>query len=276
MRPIDEEYTRHPFLGSRRIRGMAVRPGTSGGPESRPAADATDGNRGCISEAKAESARRSPRVYPYLLNGVSVTRINQVWSTDITYVRMARGFVYLVAVMDWYSRYVLSWALSVTMEMDFCPAALKQALRRGRPEIFNSDQGSAVHQPKVHRRVGGPWGRHQHGRARTLLRQHLRRTPVALAEVRGGLLARVRAGARGASWHRQVVSVLQPWPTAPEPAVSDTRRMLLETVIGHEEGIFLEHGGQPPNPRGLTHCGPNNSATISTLERRIGQRRGAT
>ena len=81
-------------------------------------------------------------IYPYLLKGVEVTRVNQVWSTDITYVRMAGGFVYLVAVMDWFSRFVLSWALSVTMELDFCVEALKRALRRGRPEIFNSDQGS--------------------------------------------------------------------------------------------------------------------------------------
>ncbi|MCC6344083.1 MAG: IS3 family transposase [Bryobacterales bacterium] len=82
------------------------------------------------------------KIYPYLLKGVEVTRINQVWSTDITYIRMVDGFAYLVAVMDWFSRYVLSWALSVTMELDFCVEALKRALRRGRPEIFNSDQGS--------------------------------------------------------------------------------------------------------------------------------------
>jgi putative transposase len=82
------------------------------------------------------------KIYPYLLRGVRVDRINQVWSTDITYIRMAQGFVYLVAVMDWFSRYVLSWRLSLTMELDFCIEALKCALRRGRPEIFNSDQGS--------------------------------------------------------------------------------------------------------------------------------------
>ena len=82
------------------------------------------------------------KIYPYLLEGVAVSRVNQVLSTDITYIRMAGGFVYLVAVMDWFSRLVLSWALSVTLELDFCLAALKQALRRGRPEIFNSDQGS--------------------------------------------------------------------------------------------------------------------------------------
>ena len=82
------------------------------------------------------------RIYPYLLRGTTVERVNQVWSTDITYIRMAQGFVYLVAVMDWFSRFVLSWALSVTMELDFCLEALKRALGRGRPEIFNSDQGS--------------------------------------------------------------------------------------------------------------------------------------
>jgi putative transposase len=82
------------------------------------------------------------RIYPYLLRGTTVERINQVWSTDITYIRMAQGFVYLVAVMDWFSRFVLSWSLSLTMEAEFCIEALKRALRRGRPEIFNSDQGS--------------------------------------------------------------------------------------------------------------------------------------
>jgi len=78
-------------------------------------------------------------IYPYLLQGVEIARANQVWSTDITYIRMARGFLYLVAVMDWYSRYVLSWVLSLSMELDFCLEALRRALRRGRPEIFNSD-----------------------------------------------------------------------------------------------------------------------------------------
>ncbi len=82
------------------------------------------------------------RIYPYLLRGVAVERVNQVWSTDITYIRMAQGFVYLVAVMDWFSRFVLSWSLSLTMEVDFCIEALKRALRRGQPDIFNTDQGS--------------------------------------------------------------------------------------------------------------------------------------
>ena len=83
------------------------------------------------------------RVYPYLLKGVAITRPNQVWSVDITYIRLAHGFAYLVAVIDWYSRQVLSWRLSNTLESDFCVEALDESLRRyGKPEIFNSDQGS--------------------------------------------------------------------------------------------------------------------------------------
>jgi len=82
------------------------------------------------------------RVYPYLLRGVPITRVNQVWSTDITYIRLHGGFVYLVAVMDWFSRYVLSWAVSIPRDVGFCLEALEHALGVARPEIFNTDQGA--------------------------------------------------------------------------------------------------------------------------------------
>jgi putative transposase len=82
------------------------------------------------------------KIYPYLLRGVEIVRPDQVWSTDITYIRMRGGFLYLVAVIDWFSRYVLSWELSNTMNADFCVAALERALRRGCPDVFNTDQGS--------------------------------------------------------------------------------------------------------------------------------------
>ncbi len=91
---------------------------------------------------KLSQPGESHRIYPYLLKDLPIERVNQVWSTDITYIRMAQGFCYLVAVMDWHSRFVLSWSLSVTMEMEFCLEALASALRRARPEIFNSDQGA--------------------------------------------------------------------------------------------------------------------------------------
>ncbi len=82
------------------------------------------------------------KIYPYLLKGVQITRPDQVWSADITYIRMYRGWLYLVAVMDWFSRYVLSWEISITLESEFCISALKEALSLGKPEIFNTDQGS--------------------------------------------------------------------------------------------------------------------------------------
>jgi putative transposase len=85
---------------------------------------------------------RQHKIYPYLLRGVAVTRPDQVWSADITYIRMERGWLYLVAVMDWFSRYVLSWEVSTTLESEFCVTAVKQALSFGRPGIFNTDQGS--------------------------------------------------------------------------------------------------------------------------------------
>ena len=82
------------------------------------------------------------KIYPYLLNGVDIKCSNQVWASDITYIRMRKGFIYLVAVMDWYSRYVLSWAISISLDTAFCIEALERALEKGRPEIFNTDQGS--------------------------------------------------------------------------------------------------------------------------------------
>lgn len=82
------------------------------------------------------------RIYPYLLRGVEIIRANQVWAADITYIQLARGFCYLVAIMDWFSRYVLAWRLSNTLDASFCVACLEEALRYGRPEIFNNDQGA--------------------------------------------------------------------------------------------------------------------------------------
>jgi len=142
MRLIDQEYTRHPFLGSRRMAEWLCGQEHPVGRHRVRRLMNLMGIAAVYPKPKLSRPGEGHKIYPYLLNGVAVTRVNQVWSTDITYVRMAAGFVYLVAVMDWYSRYVLSWELSTTMEMDFCVAALRRALRRGRPEIFNSDQGS--------------------------------------------------------------------------------------------------------------------------------------
>jgi len=137
MRQLDELYLKCPFFGSRK---MAVELGIN-----RKHAQRLMRIVGIEAHyAKPNLSRPAPghEVYPYLLRGVVIERPNHVWSTDITYIPMRGGFLYLVAVMDWFSRYVLSWELSNTMETGFCVAALHAAFRFGQPEIWNSDQGS--------------------------------------------------------------------------------------------------------------------------------------
>jgi putative transposase len=142
-RLIDEEYTRRPFYGSRR---MVVQLGRLGHGVNRKRVRRLMRLMGLAGMAPgpATSVKHPEhRVYPYLLRGVEVSRPNQVWSTDITYIRLAHGFVYLVAIIDWYSRQVLSWRISNSMDTSFCVDCLEDALNLyGQPEIFNSDQGS--------------------------------------------------------------------------------------------------------------------------------------
>ena len=137
--PVPED----PLLRLPEDEGLVTSTGPSGEPQSSPQADAVDGSLEAIYR-RPNTSKPAPghKVYPYLLKGVEVTRVNQVWAADITYIPMARGFLYLVAIMDWYSRYVLAWKLSNTMDVDFCVEALAEALGKGRPEVFNTDQGS--------------------------------------------------------------------------------------------------------------------------------------
>ena len=142
-RLIDEEYTRHPFYGSRK---MVVYLGRCGHRVNRKRVQRLMRCMGLAGMAPGPNTSRAHpqhKVYPYLLRGVPVVRVNQVWSTDITYIRLASGFAYLVAIIDWYSRRVLSWRISNTMEALFCVDCLEDALRvHGKPEVFNSDQGT--------------------------------------------------------------------------------------------------------------------------------------
>jgi putative transposase len=142
MRLIDEQYTRAPFYGSRRMTAWLQDRGHDVNRKRVTRLMQLMGIEAVYPKPNLSRAAEGHKIYPYLLRGVEIARVNQVWSTDITYIPMAHGFVYLVAVMDWFSRFVLSWMLSLTMELDFCVAALQRALRWGRPEIFNSDQGS--------------------------------------------------------------------------------------------------------------------------------------
>lgn len=142
-RLIDEEYTSRPFYGSRR---MVVFLHGQGHVVNRKRVQRLMREMGLagIAPGPATSIKHPKhKVYPYLLRGVAVTRPNQVWSTDVTYIRLARGFAYLVAIIDWYSRCVLSWRISNSMDASFCVDCLEDALREhGRPDVFNSDQGS--------------------------------------------------------------------------------------------------------------------------------------
>lgn len=142
MRLIDQQYTRTPFYGSRRMTHWLGRAGHEVNRKRVQRLMRKMGLEAVYPRPRLSMAGLEHKVYPYLLRGVEVHHPDQVWSTDITYVPMKHGFMYLVAVMDWHSRYVLSWQLSNTMDVTFCLTALEQALEKGGPEIFNTDQGS--------------------------------------------------------------------------------------------------------------------------------------
>ena len=142
MRLLDEKYTRTPFYGVLRMTVWLGKEGHGVNPNRVRRLMRLMGLEAIYPKPRLSQGGPGHKIYPYLLSGVPIERSNQVWSTDITYIRLRHGFVYLVAVMDWYSRYVLSWEISVTMDTAFCITALDWALRRGRPEIFNSDQGA--------------------------------------------------------------------------------------------------------------------------------------
>src|SRR5271168_4325908 len=123
--------------------GLAGNPGPSRQPQTDPAPDAARRIGGDLSATEYEQTGSGTQIYPYLLGGISIERVNQVWCSDVTYIPMAKGFLYLVVIMDWVSRAVLAWRLSNTLGAEFCVEALEEALSRyGRPEIFNTDQGS--------------------------------------------------------------------------------------------------------------------------------------
>jgi putative transposase len=143
MRRIDELHLDHPFAGSRMLQGLLKAEGHEVGRLHVATLMKTMGIEALYRRPRTTKPAPGHKVYPYLLRNLAVTRPNQVWAMDITYVPMARGFVYLAAIIDWHSRRVLAWRLSITLTADFCIEALEEALaRHGRPDIFNTDQGS--------------------------------------------------------------------------------------------------------------------------------------
>jgi putative transposase len=141
MNLIDKQYTKHPFYGSRK---MTVWLQGEGHLVNRKRVQRLMGLMGLVAiypKPRLSAADRQHKIYPYLLRGVSIVRPDQVWSTDITYVGLSSGFMYLAAIIDWYSRYVIAWRLSNTLDGSFCLDMLDEALSQGKPEVFNTDQG---------------------------------------------------------------------------------------------------------------------------------------
>jgi putative transposase len=141
MRAIDEQYTACPFYGSRRMTRWLIEQGEEVNRKRVQRLMRTMGLEAIYPKPRLSAAGKGHRIYPYLLRGVTIERADQVWSTDITYVPMTSGFMYLAAVIDWFSRYVLAWRLSNTLDGSFCLEMLEEALRSGKPEVFNTDQG---------------------------------------------------------------------------------------------------------------------------------------
>ena len=143
MREIDALHTEFPFAGARMLRGLLAAKGSKVGRRHVKTLMRRMGVEALYRKPRTTKPEPGHKIFPYLLRGLEITRPNQVWAMDITYIPMAKGFVYLTVVLDWFSRRVLAWRMSITMEAAFCVDALEEALARyGKPEIFNTDQGS--------------------------------------------------------------------------------------------------------------------------------------
>ena len=142
MELIDRQYLATPFYGARKIAAWLKSQGQRVNRKRVRRLMRVMGLKAIYRRPRTSLPAPGHKIYPYLLRGLKITRPNQVWAADITYIPMARGFLYLVAIIDWYSRYVLSWRLSNTLDAAFCIEALEEALKKGRPAVFNTDQGA--------------------------------------------------------------------------------------------------------------------------------------
>jgi hypothetical protein len=185
MRLLDEQYTRTPFYGVRKMVWWLDEQGYPVNPKRVRRLMRLMGLEAIYAKPRLSLPAPGHKIYPYLLRDLTISRPDQAWCSDITFIRLRGGFIYLVAVMDWFSRYVLAWEVSVSLETSFCVSALNWALECGRPDIF--------------RPVGGSRHRHQHGRTWTRDGQHFHRTFVEDGEVRRDLFERLlgRAGSDG-------------------------------------------------------------------------------
>ena len=172
MRWLDAQYTQTPYYGSPKMTFLLRQAGYAVNHKRIERLMAKMGLRALAPGKAASPPAPGHAVYPYLLRGVSIGAVNQVWSTDITYIRLRRGFAFLTAVLDWFSRFVLSWELAAIQDADLCVRTLEAALLQGTPQIFNTDQGSQFTSEAF---TPSPQSRQhsdQHGRTRQSTRQH--------------------------------------------------------------------------------------------------------
>ena len=209
MRRMDELSLQYPFYGSRQMARHLGREGVSVGRRRVRRLMRLMGLEALYRKPRTSDAQPGHRIYPYLLRDLTIERPDQVWCADITYIPVAAGFLYLVAVMDWASRHVLAWRLSNTMDTGFCIEALEAALRAGTPEIFNTDQGAQFTSTTFTERVLAAGARcSMDGRGRCLDNVFID-PAVAVAEVRSGVSARVGRWVRGRAGDRGLDDVLQ-------------------------------------------------------------------
>ena len=228
MRQIDELHLNYPFAGSRMLRDLLSHQGLEVGRRHLRTLMRRMGIEAIYRRPNTSKPEPGHRIYPYLLRSLAITRPNQVWAMDITYIPVARGFVYLTAVVDWFSRRVLAWKLSITMEAAFCIETLEEALSGNeKPEIFNTPR-QPVHQPGLHRTAKTRRDQDQYGRQGPLARQRLRGAHLEVDQVRGGLPARLRLGRRGQNFHRPLPGLLQLHPPTLQPESAHARSGILQ------------------------------------------------
>ena len=260
MQLIDEAFLDCPFYGARQMMRHLRRLGWKVGRKRVRRLMRKIGLAPIYQAPKTSAPHPRHKVYPYLLRHLTIGRPNQVWCADVTYIPMRRGFLYLVAIMDWATRKVLAWRLSNTMEADFCLAALEEALARyATPEIFNTDQGAQFTSFAFTTTLRGCRGPDLDGRARTLDGQRLHRTAVALAQIRMRVPERVRDRRRGAGRDRPVARLLQSAKTTLGVGRQDARRGLWHR---NRPGEF---GGVTTNPIHLSQPAKLSQITAPAL-----------
>jgi putative transposase len=209
MRQIDKVFTQYPFFGSRQIAAYLPRKGYHAGRHRVRRLMKVMGLEAIYKRPNTSKKHSENRIYPYLLRNMQITRANQVGCADITYIPVKRGVLYLVAIMDWATRKVLSWRLSNTMDASFCKEALDEAIAKyGPPEIMNTDQGSQFTGSALDHHADRGRGENIHGWARALFGQYIHRTPLAVIETGGRVLARVNRWFCGRTGDQRVDHVL--------------------------------------------------------------------